>query len=306
LILLLFLAMEPAAGCAKIAPSEEAPILSIACRNDVNDGLDFLNWELLVTAEPIESGKPFEATLDGTAFIDEYYLDLAQTVFPGGVREANLVDLNATVHVRSGTTGDDDVVLKPEPIPYECFFGRNTCDPANDLLDDPPDPPGLRGNTDCEPVSDTNPCGRFILVPISIDCDPGGVCDRLGKWGPDSQCELNKFCVTGGVPVPLEEATAQYTANVRGDVLFGWDDTHTTTREAGPNEGTWIVPTVPYEEPTGPVGFRVTVAGLPGAVECTMGVDCKGPLGVDVDCLNSLPSPTPDSALISFPIQTSP
>ena len=64
----------------------------------------------IVSAEP-RSGEPFTATLGGIAAFDEAFLDAAQTGIAGGVETVNLVELNATVHVRSGTTGDDDVVI---------------------------------------------------------------------------------------------------------------------------------------------------------------------------------------------------
>jgi len=257
-----------------------------------------LDWELMVRAEAIESGEPFSASLDGTAVLEEEYLDSMQLAIPGGVRQVNLVDINAAVHVRSGATGAD-VTLTAEPTEYECNIGGTACDPTNDL----PSLPGLVGNTDCQPESDLNPCGRFIVLPTSTDCTPGGVCAGLGKAGPASQCDLNAFCVTGGLRLPLEEALGQYTADSQGDVLFGWDDQSTgaSIQEGGPNDGTWILPLPAYTDPVGPIGLRVTVGGIPVALECTMGVDSKGPLGVD--SLDYLSSPTPSSALISFPIR---
>jgi len=259
-----------------------------------------------VSPEPIESGQPFTATLGGTALFDESFLDAAQDAFAGGVKEVDMVEFKATVHVRSGATGDD-VVLELEPIPYQCFRSRTACDPVNDVLADPPKPPGLRGNTECEPVSDANPCGRFIALPISSDCEPGGLCDDLGKIGPASQCDNNRFCITGGLPLALQEATGRYTADIdKTEVLFGWDDqgTGATLQEGGPDDGTWILPPAIYAAPTGPNGFRATVRGLPGALECTMGVNCADP-DLGTRCFDPLlSSPTPNEALVSFPIQT--
>jgi len=299
--------MGAAVGCASIddgtgGTGGEAPGPTVACTNSETSDIGLLDWELSVSPDqPIESGEPFTATLDGIALFDEGFLDAAQDVLPGGVQEVDLVDLSATVHVRSGATGDD-VILALDPIeyPYGCFRGRNACDPANDVLDDPPDPPGLRGNTDCEPISATNPCGRFILLPTSSDCEPGGVCADLGKT---DQCENNRFCITAGLPLQLQEATGHYTAAAEGEVLFGWDDESTGAiiQEGGPNDGTWILPEADYYAPTGPNAVRLTVRGIPVAVECTMGVNCQD---FEVGCRDSLPSPTPDSELISCRIQT--
>lgn len=144
-------------------------------------------------------------------------------------------------------------------------------------------------------------------MPISSDCAPGGVCARRNKTGPQSQCDLNGFCITGDLQIPLKGDTGRYTAESDGSVLFGWAEgksTGATIQDSEPNEGTWILPEAIYEEPDGPIGFRVSIGGFAMALECTMGVDSKGPLGVD--SLNSLASPTPNSALPSFPIEPQP
>jgi len=260
--------------------------------------------------EPIVSGQPFTATLGGVAVFPEAYIDAGHELLDLGVQHGNLVELNATVQVRSGATGPD-VTLTSDPAQYEyrCFIGRAACDPANDVLDDPPAAPGLRGNTDCEPVEDINPCGRFFSVPTSTECEPGGECDDLGKM---HQCDLHDSCITGGYRVPLREASGQYTAEAEGHVLFGWADegTGAILKEDEPNKGTWILPILynendplgheAYKKPAGPIGIRATFAGFPVALECTMAVNCQdfGP-----DCNGALPSPTPESELISLPVQ---
>jgi len=306
---LVLLLIVPFVGCAEFDPADDGPatefdVVRVACRTDVDKTfVSILDWELGVSAEPIEAGKPFSATLDGVALFPEWFLDDGQELIPGGVEEVNLVEFSATVHVRSGALGTD-VILESEPIPYSCSFDKRACDPANDVLGDPPKAPGLRGNTDCEPVSAANPCGRFIRLPISNDCTPGGVCAEKDKLG---QCDLNEFCIIEDLRFPLQEAHGQYTANVRGDVLFGWDDESTgaTVRDdpEDPNFGTWILPPAVYEEPLGPIGIRLTVGNFPVAVECTMGVDCKDP-DLGTGCQDFVSSPTPDQALISLPIET--
>jgi hypothetical protein len=293
----------PLVGCAGIdapTPDPNSKIISVACADNLTPDIGVLDWELRVVPKLIRGGEPFTVTLDGFAEFSEVYLDAGQPVVPGGITEADLVGLKATIHVRSGALGAD-VTLIPEEMPYQCFFGRTPCDPANDL----PSVPGTRGNTDCQPEGGINPCGRFVPAPTSNDCAPGGVCAGLGKAGPGSQCELNGFCITGAVRFPLKEASGEYVANIDGEVLFGWADqsTDATIQESGPNEGTWILPEAVYQEPIGPIGLRATVAGFPVAIECAMGVHSKGPLGVD--SLDFLSSPTPNSALLSFPIQES-
>jgi hypothetical protein len=298
---LLGLVVGPLIGCAGVDPPSQDPnsrVISVACADNLTPDIGVLDWELRVVPKPIRSGETFSVTLDGVAGFSEVYLDAAQPVLPGGVQEVNLVDISATVHVRTGALGAD-VILTNEAVPYECNVSRAPCDPAHDS----PSVPGARGNTDCQPENHLNPCGRFVRLPTSTDCAPEGLCAELGKTGPGSQCELNGFCITGDLQFPLEEASGQYVANMQGDVLFGWADkgTGATIQESGPNQGTWILPGPVYEEPTGPIGVRVTVGGIPVATECAMGVHSKGPLGVD--SLDFLSSPTPDSALLSFPIE---
>jgi hypothetical protein len=303
--------MGPLVGCANLAPDPGdagvggaggvGPVVTLACRNNRTPDVSFLDWELKVnpTPEPIQGGGFFNALLEGSAVFDEGFLDAAQRRVPGGVKEANLVDINATVHVRKGAAVGEDVSLNDPSINYQCFIRRGACDRANDK----PSVPGFRGNTDCEPENDLNPCGRFVDLPVSDDCSQGGECAALGKTGPGSQCSLNDFCITGDLRLELTPNSGEYTANPQGEVLFGWDDqgTGATVRESGVNEGAWLLPQAVFNEPVGPNGLRVSIADLGVALECTMGVDSQGPYGVD--SRDPLSSPTPDSELIPFPIQ---
>ena len=300
---LLAAALLTSVACAEVVPSETSddPVTTVGCSNNLTTETSILDWELDVVADTIESGKSFSASLDGVATFSEDFLDSAQPFFSGGVREVNLVDLKATVHVRSGASGPDVTLTIDESLfEYECLQGRNACDPENDLEGTL----GARPNTDCQPESAANPCGRFILLPISSDCAPGGTCEELDKTGPQSQCDLNSFCITGDLQIPLGEDSGRYTADADGDVLFGWVEGETvgaTLQEGGPDDGTWILPEPVYSEPAGLLALRISVSGLPAALECSMGVDSRGPLGVD--SLNFKSSPTPSSALPAFPIQ---
>jgi len=302
----LFLAMGPVVGCANLGSDDGtggtgSPVLTVGCTNNIVPTTVFISdWELQVSADSIEAGKPFTADLSGVAVIDEDILDRAQALVRGGVREIDLVDLNATVHVRSGALGTDEI-LEPKAISYQCFRDRSACDHANDL----PSVPGRVGNTDCEGESPLNPCGRFVEVPTTTECNPGGTCAARGKTGPLSQCETNDFCVIGDLRIPLEKKPNEYTANVRGEVLFGWDDENTdaTIKEDEPNKGTWVLPPAVYEVDTGPNGVRFTAPGVEVAFECTMGVNCADPV-LGVGCSGFLSSRTPDEALISLEIET--
>jgi hypothetical protein len=266
-----------------------------------------------VRHEPIKSGEPFTATLEGVAVFPEDYLDLGHETLPQGVQRGNLVELNATVQVRSGATGQDVTLIPdPEVYPYRCEGSETVCDPANDIEGDPPRVPGLRGNTDCE---GENRCIRFFALPTSTDCEPGGECDRLGKR--DDQCtDVRHSCIIGDFRIYLKQELppAQYTADAQAEkVLFGWADEGTDAiyvdDPTDPNYGTYILPTLyngetflneeAYLEPTGLIGIRATFEGVPVAFECVMGVACE----IGVECTEGRAKRTPDSELIAFPIE---
>jgi hypothetical protein len=259
-------------------------------------------WELTVDPTEISSGEPFAAELSGKVIFDERFLAEGQRIF-GGHKFVILVDLRATVRVRDGAVGDPEV-LTPELIPYLCMMSKTACDPENDVLDDPPKLPSLRGNTDCEPQGEDNPCGRFVEIPTSDDCAPGGVCDELGHVGSGSQCAVNGFCVSGPMEVALEKRVPGYVADESGSVLFGFDDSADTLfgrlEEGGCNDGTWYGENPAFEDPLGSNGVRMIANGEKLAFEFVMGEDSNGPEGID-SC-DPLSSPSPDSSLIKFPI----
>lgn len=293
---ILAFALAQACGCASFDEPAETPgpqAISILCTNNIGSPTESLAWQLQVVPDSIQSESAFSAELGGVMVFNESFLDGGQALILGGIQKVNVVDVRATVHVRGGAVGDD-VTLEMEPIPYRCATNSAVCDPAHDLEGTV----GLRGNTDCEPVGPTNACGRYILLPISSDCEPEGLCVLLGK---SDQCALNGFCGTGDLRVGLQSATGHYVADTEGEVLFGWDDQSTgaTLLPEGPEGPTWDLPPASYEEPTGPLGLRLVIGGLPIAFECTMGI-------FDVDRIPPQPIPAPDAALISFPIEPSP
>jgi hypothetical protein len=247
-------------------------------------------------------GSPFTATLGGVALFSEAFLDAAQGAVVGGVREAGLVDITATVQTRgAGATGADVPMTAGSDLDYTCWIqlgaSRTPCDPANDL----PSIPGSRGNTDCLGIAQ-DPCLRIITVPTSDDCAAGGECEMLGKSG---QCSSNGFCVTGGLPLPLDEAVGSYTAGASGSTaLFGWfddpaGDVPTIGTPAVNVDGTWNLGQATYTGVAGPIGLAV-FAGLNVQLECIMGVDAGDPdYGVGVP---DQANPTPDELLISFDV----
>ncbi len=283
-------------ACAfPIDSTPQTKTITLACTNNVTpDAPIFLPFDLTVT--PSVSGPDISAVLGGVVELSEWWLDVPQGVVPGGVTQANVLDIAATVHVRSGATGAD-VTLTTAPIPSVCLIPSGaSCDPANDG----PSVPGARPNTDCIPTGTFNPCMANVPLPISTDCSPGGTCDLLGKafggYGSGyGQCENNGFCISGPLLLPLVAQVASYTPDGSGTVFFGWDDTATGASLNG--DGTWALPPSAFADPTGPNGIRVNMQGLALGLECTMAVDSGGPTGVGVPDASS---PTPNSALMAF------
>jgi len=161
-----------------------------------------------------------------------------------------------------------------------------------------PDCTGLGGEAHPD-----NRCGQFVDIDTSSDCSLEGPCkDR------QDQCIRNEFCVTGPLVVPLVGEADQfaYAAAPSGSVLFGWDDASTGAeldQTGGPNHGAWGLPPALWDNAPGPNSLRLLVGDddTQVAIECTMAVYSQGPDGVG--SRDPLASPTPDHALIAFPIQ---
>ena len=166
-------------NCTPVDPyPSKTKTISMGCVQPVIVGSNVaccINWELTVDPRPIVGGEGFAAEFEGKVVFAESQLALAERFVLGGFRLVNVVELQATVHVRGGATGDD-VILRPEPpIPYTCAVSRTPCQPAHDLE-------GVlhrRGNTDCQPEGNTNPCGKFGELATSDDCTPDGFCASL-------------------------------------------------------------------------------------------------------------------------------
>jgi hypothetical protein len=259
--------------------------------------------------------QPFAARLTGKLVIWAFQINTALTLVPGGFQQAALVEGQATVHVRRGTSGSDDVTLKFAPIATGCTYDRNG-DAGPAAGPDPDFPPCSQdndnddgSNDDCTGIGGVpNPldqCLPFVTSARSDDCDPGGACDAVDATGPGSTCELNGFCGTEDLVIQLEATTGAYIADSSGSILFGWDDQSTgaTIQEGGPNDGTWVLPPLGFNQPVGPNGLRFLLDGdaaKPFAIECTMGAFYLDPDAVP--SADPVSSPMPDHRLISFPI----
>jgi hypothetical protein len=209
------------------------------------------------------------------------------------VQQADLVNLAATVQIRTGGTLPT-VTLTNAPLPTTCLIGGTACNPANDGAS----VPGSQPNTDCVPTGTFNPCQALVALPVSSDCAVSGVCDNLGKKA--SQCDLNGFCVTGGLPLDLQSQNSSFTAAASGIVNFGFADQGTGATVQG--NGTYALPAAVFTAPATLNEIKVNASGLSVALRCTMAVDAGGPDGPTPPVPDQA-SPTPDDLLIEFAIE---
>ncbi|MBW1756056.1 MAG: hypothetical protein JRD92_04485 [Deltaproteobacteria bacterium] len=302
-----------------VDPEPKTKSIQLGCTDNLSPSFSRVFWEIEVNPGPIVAGEPFGVDFTGRAVFHEVFLDSAQLGIPGGHERFELIELKATVHVRRGATDRDgapapDVVLmQSDTIQRTCTYDDDGnkgvgAGPFSMCSEDNDNPDG--SNDECTGLGGTpspdNPCLEFVALPTSNDCEPEGVCDtRDGGFGiKNAECVANGFCVTAPLEIPLEGSLPSYRAAASGSVFFGWDDVSTgaTLQEGGRNDGSWILPPAVFEVPTGPNGFRIRIDDLSVATECTMGVNSRGTNGVGSRDLGS--SPTPDSKLIWFPIQT--
>ena len=272
--------------------SQTSEDLLVWCTSNVTPSSgETMPWTLSVVPTPIVGGEGFAASVGGTALFNEAFLDIAQVLIVDGVRRVHVSEFNTTVVPLAGATGPD-VVLTHASTDYTCALDDSpgdgpSCDPANDV--------GADGaNLDCQPFGANNSCGVIIELPISDDCSPGGVCAEVGSAGGlcDSgefckeqagrQCELNGFCVTGALEVPLSAGSADYVADSTGEVRFGFAfDTP------------WNYPISDSLFPASQIGLRFTVGGLE---DLPLSIDC---VPISEDEPGGAP---PASELLVFPI----
>ncbi len=277
--------------CGQV-PNTCTNVLSLGCTNNVTSDISILPFQLEVNPDPIVANTSTSAVFGGIAAFSEVFLDAAQGAVPGGVTTADLVSLSATVQIRSGGTLDAPITLTNPPLPTTCLIGGGACDPANDGAS----VPGSQPNTDCVPTGSFNPCQALVSIPISSDCAPAGACAALGKLA--SQCDVNGFCVTTGLPLVLEDQVASFTPAASGIVNFGFADQGTGATVQP--DGTYLLPPAVFTGPTQLNEIKVNASGLSVALVCTMAVDSGGPDGVGVP---DQASPTPTSLLSTFNIQ---
>jgi hypothetical protein len=150
----------------------------------------------------------------------------------------------------------------------------------------------------CVDENDCPPVGYFACLEIAQlpTLNTEAECDALGP-PKDTQFDNNGFCIAGPLELDLEPVTGSYTAAASPNVLIGWDDSNFVAINP---DGTYQLPAASFAAPWQPAGLRVRVGILQIAINCNMAVDSGGPDGVSVP---DQASPTPDSALISFPVQ---
>lgn len=304
-------------SCDPIPPgewAEQSQVVTVACTNSITPAQEVLPYELTVRTTPITGGtspEPFVAEFTGVAIFPEFFIDATQIVVPGGVQTGELLEVVATVQIRSGAAGPD-VELGPDAAAVTPGLTR-LCNY----------PPTQACSVDSECIGGIcNPPTLLIDFPTSTDCAPGGVCEQLGKT---AQCTANNFCIVGDAIVPLASETAIYTPDASGEVLFGWADQGVpglvTCPAATPNcqesfmpDGCYDLPAALFDAPASPLGVRMNETGLFVPLQCagaTAGGICASGEGciVDADCASppcnntaDVVCPTQDAGLISFPI----
>ena len=289
---------EPSSGRFEDPLAEERP-LTLGCASILDPNRAYvLTWRLEVDPGPIVGGEVFGAAFRGTISIRED-LVLDTLANNGPYTRVHVTELKATAYVRSGVRSDRKKVELTIADDRECTLdeqgGTSGPFPSCSAADDLPDGSnagciGLAG----EP-SPVNRCGRFIELPTSGEPEE---CQSLGKG---DQFDARGFCLTGDLEIVLEERTAAFRAEGAGNVLIGWDDTEA---ELGPNDEIVIPTADDFAAPTGPNGFRAIHArvDVPGGsftstLECVMGAAPTGGAQLPLRL-------TPNSFLISFPIQT--
>ena len=147
--------------------------------------------------------------------------------------------------------------------------------------------------------------GFLFCAPVSIYCQGGAVLKgRVLEKGTREPLigvtviEVNEDNRT--LNGTVTDVSGNFTAAASGDVLIGWDDVNTGAT-INPN-GTYALPAASFIASAEPNGLRVIASVLQVALQCTMAVDAGGPDGTTPPVPDEA-SPTPDSALISFPIQ---
>jgi hypothetical protein len=97
----------------------ETRVFSLGCTTNLVEEVLLLPFDLTVFPGEcgLIAGKTDAFELNGTAVLPEAFLDTLQATYPGGVSELDLIDVAATVHVRSGATGDDQALGVTPPLP---------------------------------------------------------------------------------------------------------------------------------------------------------------------------------------------
>jgi hypothetical protein len=278
-------------------PAQSAAI-DMCCNNNALPQQSIIPIQLDVGAISGAPGGSFNVDLGGLLTFPESFLDVAQTVVPGGVQQADLIQAQVTVLPRGpGATGS------PVPIPPvfpagTCLIGGTACNVANNVNGISFGFPGFAGNTNCVPTGNFNPCQQLVTVPTSsssatcASLDPAG-CTVGTDCTKTDQLNLNGFCVTGALPIPLQTVSGSFTAGTSGQqMLFGWSDdpVATNTTVVG---GVVTVAAPSFSGPLYADELKVSAGGLAVGINCTMAVETGDPDTDPVTC-----GVTPDADLI--------
>jgi hypothetical protein len=260
----------------------------------------YSSWELTIDPGPIVSGEDFAPIVSATMSFDASILNAGLRLL-GEFTRVEMLNVEGRITVRNAEAAEGNEVILKASIPMSCTYdedGRLGIGAGHF--------PSCVADADCiatpAPDGPENRCGRFVDFDTDNDCDPGGVCDKLGEADAGSPCERFGFCAVGTVKLPLGPASGIYRAEGLGSVLFGWAE-DVPLIESGIDRGAFDLlgerRDFPEEVRRSGVDVRIWPAVV--SFECAMGVLSRGSDGPPTT--NALLSPAPSGALISCPIQ---
>jgi len=279
---------DPPCQFVPIDPPATVLSMTLGCTNNLTTNISVLPWELSADPDQVVDGQASAITYTGIANFTESFLDAGLGAVPG-LSEAALAPGNrggATIVPKAGLIGGDaaGLEIEPAPIPTTCSGGMNAGGACT-------------VDSECPPIGYFS-CLEIVQIPVLDGTgDSCAACNAIGA-PKDTQCAENGYCIDGDLPIPLDTVVGNYTAVANpDDVLIGWDETNQLGLAT---DGTYLIDVVSFGDPWQPGGLRVLVGILQISLTCVMAVDSGGPDGVGVP---DLASPTPNSALLTMPIQ---
>jgi hypothetical protein len=179
---------------SSVDPGPQTLDIDIACVQLITTDVSILPFTLMVDPGPMSAGAPFTAALDGDGQFSEDFMDVAQTVVKCGVRSGKVIELAATVALRTsdgatGATGPDVTLLAYfTQLENRCSLTGAVCTPAG-------------GPGDCAQFpSITNNCVRGWATVPTLDGIPTGNRCNAGAPNAFTSCSADTDCPPDCIP----------------------------------------------------------------------------------------------------------